>query len=163
MVDLAPLAYLFLSVIVLLYFSQNKVKRQFHLGRYDAWNRSILIVDDDEMIGKMIRPILFSHGYSVLTAETGEDGIQIAKKQKPDLILLDVILPGIKGRDVCRKIKEDPETAHIPVVFQTAKDSPEDIKAEQAVGSSGHITKPIDARVLIKTIQGILDPDHGKD
>jgi len=160
-IDLAPLAYLFLSIIVILYFTQQKVKRQFHMGRYDAWNRSILVIDDDESIGKIVRPILFSHGYSVLTAETGEEGIQVAKKQKPDLILLDVILPGIKGREVCKVLKEDPETANIPIVFQTAKNSPEDVKAENEVGSSGHITKPIDPRILIGTIQGILDPGGG--
>jgi len=157
-VDLTPLAYLFLSVIVVLYFTQARIKRQFHSGRYDAWHRSILVIDDDELIGKIVRPILFSHGYSVLTAETGEDGLQIARNQKPDLILLDVILPGIKGREVCKLLKEDPQTAHIPIVFQTAKDSPEDIKAENEVGSAGHITKPINERVLIATIQGILDP-----
>ena len=157
-VDLTPLAYLFLSIIVVLYFNQSSIKRQFHSGRYDAWHRSILIVDDDETIGKIVRPILFSHGYSVLTAETGEDGLQIARNQKPDLILLDVILPGIKGREVCKLLKEDPETEKIPVVFMTAKHSPEDIQAENEVGSSGHITKPIDARTLIGTIQGLLDP-----
>jgi len=162
-VDLAPLAYLFLSVIVVLYFTQSKVKRQFHSGRYDAWHRSILLIDDDETIGKIVRPILFSHGYSVLTAETGEDGLQIARSQKPDLILLDVILPGIKGREVCKLLKKDPETEKIPIVFQTAKDSPEDIQAENEVGSAGHLTKPIDAKALIGIIQSILDPSKRND
>ncbi|MCK5081489.1 MAG: response regulator, partial [Candidatus Omnitrophica bacterium] len=70
---------------------------------------------------------------------------------------LDVILPGIKGREVCQKLKEDPRTKGIPVVFLTAKDSPEDIQAEKDAGSSGHITKPVNIKVLIETIQSILN------
>jgi len=157
-VDLAPLAYLFLSIIVLLYFSQSKIKLQFRSGKNDPWHRSILVVDDDETISKIVRPILFSRGYSVLAASTGEEGLQIARSQKPDLILLDVILPGIKGREVCVKLKEDPQTKEIPVVFLTNKDSPEDIDAENKVGSAGHLTKPINPKTLVNMIQSVLDP-----
>ena len=156
-IDLIPLGYLFLNIIVLLYFTQSKIKWQFHVGKYENWNRSILIVDDDEAIIKTVRPILLSHGYAVLTASSGEDGLQIVNTQKPDLILLDVILPGIKGREVCQKLKGDPQTRDIPVVFLTAKDSPEDIQAEKDAGSSGHITKPVNIKVLIETIQSILN------
>jgi len=154
--DFAPLAYIFLTVIVFLYFTQPRIKLQFNREKYDAWLRSILVIDDDESISKIVRPILFSHGYSVLAASSGEDGLQIAKSQKPDLILLDVILPGLKGREVCVKLKEDPETQNIPVVFLTAKDSPEDIEAENKVGSSGHLTKPVNAKTLIEMIQSVL-------
>ncbi len=157
-VDFVPVAYLFLSIIVMLYFSQSKIKLQFHSGRHDSWHRSILIIDDDEIIHKIVRPILFSHGYSALTASSGEDGLQIARMQNPDLILLDVILPGMKGREICAKLKEDPKTKDIPVVFLTAKNSSEDIQAEKEVGSSGHLTKPVNAKTLIDMIQGILDP-----
>lgn len=155
-VDLVPLGYLFLNIIVLLYFTQTRIKLQFHSGKYAAWQRSVLVIDDDESISKIVRPILFAHGYSVLAATTGEDGLQIAKKQKPDLILLDVILPGIKGREVCARLKEDPDTKNIPVVFLTAKDSPEDLRAEKEVGSSGHLTKPVNAKTLIEMIQSVL-------
>lgn len=157
-VDLVPLAYLFLNVIVLLYFTQTRVKTQFHNEKFDAWNRSILVIDDDEMVSKIIRPILFSYGFSVLAADTGEDGLQVAKTQKPDLILLDVIMPGIKGREVCEKLKKDPDTKDIPVVFLTAKHSEEDIKAEKEVGSAGHLTKPVNAKILIEMIQNVLGP-----
>lgn len=156
LIDIVPLGYILLSIIVLLYFTQPKVKQRFHAGRRDAWNKSILIVDDDETIIKTLRPMLLSHGYSVLAAGTGEDGLQVIRTQKPDLILLDVILPGIKGREVCQKLKEDPQTRDIPVVFLTAKDSPEDIQAEKEAGSSGHITKPVDMKVLVEMIQNVL-------
>lgn len=155
-IDLIPLGYLFLNVIVLLYFTQSRIKLQFHSSGYDAWQKSILIVDDDETLIKTLRPVLLSHGYAVLTAGSGEEGLQIVRTQKPDMVLLDVILPGIKGREVCHKLKEDPETKHIPVIFITAKDSPEDIKAEEAVGSSGHLTKPINVKLLVDTIQDLF-------
>lgn len=155
-VDLIPLGYLFLNIIVLLYFTQTKIKWQFCSGRSIAWNKSILIVDDDETLIKTLRPLLLSNGYAVLTALSGEDGLQIAQVQNPDLILLDVILPGIKGREVCQKLKQDPRTRDIPVVFITAKDSPEDIQAEKEAGASGHVTKPINIKVLIETVQDAL-------
>jgi len=162
-IDIVPLAYIFMNIIVVLYFTQKKVKWQFHAGRYDPRNKCILAVDDDTMYHKIVRPILLSHGYAVLTAGTGEDGLQIATTQKPDLILLDVILPGIKGREVCKKLKENPETRDIPVVFVTSKDSPEDIQAEKEVGSVGHITKPVNAKILIDTVQGVLGlPEPGR-
>jgi len=157
-VDLAPLTYLFLSIIILLYFSQSRIKLQFRSGKNGPWCRSILVVDDDDTVSKIVRPILFSHGFSVLAASTGEEGLQIARSQKPDLILLDVILPGIKGRDVCMKLKEDPSTKKIPVIFLTSKDSPEDIEAENKVGSAGHLTKPVNPKTLVNMVQSVLDP-----
>ena len=162
-VDLIPLGYLFLNIIVLLYFTQARIKWQFHTTKYAAWNKSILLVDDDESVIKTLRPVLLSHGYAVLTANTGEDGLQIARRQKPDLVILDVILPGVKGREVCQKLKEDPETKKIPVVFLTAKDSPEDLKAEREVGSAGHVTKPVDVKVLVETIQDVLGVKKKKE
>lgn len=161
-VDLAPLAYLFLSIIVLLYFTQSNIKLQFQKGKQQHWSRSILVIDDDDAISKIVRPILFSHGYSVLAASTGEEGLQIARTQKPDLILLDVILPGLKGRDVCVKLKEDPQTKEIPVVFLTSKDSPEDVQAENKVGSSGHLTKPVAPKTLVDMVVSVLDSKTDK-
>jgi len=155
--DLVPLSYMVMSLIVLIFFDQEKVKMQFKTARIASgpW-RSVLVIDDDEALMRTVRPILISRGFSVLTAVTGEDGLTVAKTQKPDIILLDVILPGMKGRDVCKAIKDDPQTKDIPVVFFTAKDSEDDIRAEMEVGAEDHITKPIDPSVLISTIDGIL-------
>ena len=155
-IGLVPIAYLFMNVIVFLYFSQKEIKWQFYAARHRAWNKSILLVDDEEVVVRTLRPILLSYGYSVLTASTGEDGLQIAEKQKPDLIFLDVILPGIKGRDVCQRLKNNAKTRDIPVVFLTAKDSPEDIQAEKEVGAQAHLTKPVSPKQLIETVENIL-------
>ncbi|MBF0384541.1 MAG: response regulator [Candidatus Omnitrophica bacterium] len=154
-VNIVPLSYFILNAVVFLYFNQARVRIQFAGKKTNEW-KSILVVDDDISIIKIIRPILMSNGYSVLTAQTGEEGIQIAKLQKPDLVLLDVILPGIKGREVCKQLKSDPLMKDIPVVFLTSKDSPDDIQAEMSLGASGHLTKPVNAKILISTIQKIL-------
>jgi len=119
--------------------------------------KSILIIDDDEILIRTVRPMLMSNGYSVLTSNTGEEGLRVAKAQKPDLILLDVIMPGMKGRDVCQALKESDDTKNIPVVFLTAKDSQEDIDAELAAGGEAHLTKPVNREGMLSTIQTIID------
>jgi DNA-binding response OmpR family regulator len=118
--------------------------------------KSILIIDDDETIIKSLRPFLISNSYSVLSAETGEIGLEIARNQMPDLILLDVILPGIKGRDVCKQLKEDPVTKDIPVIFVTAKESGDDVAAELEVGGELHLTKPVQYEKLLAAIKQFI-------
>lgn len=110
--------------------------------------RTILLVDDDKSLLKLLQTNFKKEGYFVLTAENGEKGLSLAQQHHPDLILLDVILPGMKGRNVCARLKEDSRTKDIPVIFLTAKDSPDDVQAELALGAVTHITKPIDYRKL---------------
>lgn len=153
--DFIPLSYIFMNAIVALFFSQTQMRNRFTIGLKAAW-KCILVVDDDEGIIKTIRPMLMTNGYSVLTASTGEDGIQVARVQGPDLIILDVILPGIKGRDVCKKLKSDPKTKNIPVVFLTAKDSEDDVEAEKEAGGVSHLTKPINAKELLSIISSLI-------
>ncbi|OGX07967.1 MAG: hypothetical protein A2Z88_04725 [Omnitrophica WOR_2 bacterium GWA2_47_8] len=123
------------------------------MGPAAQLRKSILLVDDDPAILKTLKSALLSSGYSVLTAASGEKGLQVAKNQKPDLILLDVLLPGIKGREVCIKLKNAPETSRIPVMFLTAKDSPDDVEAEIKAGGLAHITKPVNTSKLLEEIR----------
>jgi len=118
--------------------------------------KTILVIDDDKGLIKMVESGLGAQGYMVLSANTGEGGLQIAQNKDVDLILLDVLLPGIKGRQVCAKLKESPKTKDIPVIFLTAKNSPDDIKAELAAGAIAHITKPIDLRDLTAKVHEIF-------
>ncbi len=119
--------------------------------------KSVLVIDDDEGLVKTVKKILLSHGYSVLSALTGEKGLQVARRQRPDLIILDVILPGMKGREVCARLKDDPECRAIPVIFLTAKDSPDDVRAEIAAGALAHLTKPVNAKALLTEVRRALD------
>lgn len=155
-VDIVPWTYFLMSTIVILYFNQSNIKSMFIDHRRRNW-KSVLIIDDDEVALKTMRPLLISNGYSVLMAASGESGLKIIENQKPDLVVLDVILPGIKGREVCKRIKENPKTKHIPVIFVTAKDSPDDIKAEMEAGAAKHITKPYQPKLLLTAVREILD------
>lgn len=118
--------------------------------------KTILVIDDDKVLIKMLETGLGAKGYNVLTAETGERGLKVAQNVPVDLILLDVILPGVKGREVCKKLKQEEKTKNVPVVFLTAKNSPDDVKAELAAGGIAHITKPIDLSSLISLVQTVF-------
>ena len=120
--------------------------------------KKILIIDDDPGVHFITTPILTKAGYVVVSAKHGEQGFQLALNERPDLIILDVIMPGIKGRDLCAKMKTYDVIKDIPVVFLTAKDSEEDIKAELDAGAVTHLTKPIDSAQLVAVVKGILGP-----
>ncbi len=118
--------------------------------------KKILVIDDEKMLHTMLKSVFASHGFEIMSAFTGEDGLALAVSEKPDMVILDVIMPGIKGREVCRRLKADPATSHIPVLFLTAKDSEEDKQAEIAVGAVGHITKPINSMALLRQVKKIM-------
>lgn len=153
--EIIPIGYIFMNFIIFMFFSQSKIKLFFKGGSEIKW-RTVLLIDDDQTQWVTVRSILMNHGFSVLVANTGEEGMQIAKSQKPDLILLDVILPGIKGREVCRRLKSDYVTKDIPVIFLTAKNSPDDVAAEKEVGAVAHLTKPVDVKTLVTAVKEIL-------
>lgn len=150
--SIVPVGYIFMSFIVFMFFSQPRVRLFFNSNSRAKW-RTVLLIDDDQTQWVTVRSILMNHGFSVLVAKTGEEGMQIAKAQKPDLILLDVILPGIKGREVCRRLKSDYATKDIPVIFLTAKNSPDDMAAEKEMGAVAHLTKPVDVKTLVATVK----------
>jgi len=124
-------------------------------------SKKILLVDDDPSSHVVIVPILSKAGYNAISAKNGEQALHLALNERPDLIILDVIMPGIKGRDLCKKIKAYDVLNKIPVIFLTAKDSEDDIKAELEAGAIAHLTKPVNPVDFIKTIDGIIGPHDG--
>lgn len=117
---------------------------------------TVLVVDDDLTFTKLVKSHFLKQGINVVSAETGEYGLEMAKRYKPDLIILDVILPGMKGREVCAKLKEDIATENIPVMFVTFKNSLDDISAEMELGAVMHLTKPINYGHLYEQVYKIL-------
>ncbi|MCB9772284.1 MAG: response regulator [Candidatus Omnitrophica bacterium] len=117
---------------------------------------TILVVDDDLTFVKLVKLHFLKHGVSVISSESGERGLEMAKRWKPDLIILDVILPGMKGRSVCAKLKEDSITENIPVMFVTFKNSLDDISAEMELGAVMHLTKPVNYDHLYEQVHKIL-------
>lgn len=116
----------------------------------------ILIVDDSPTEIHVLSTILESNGYQVVTAESGESGVSVAKEELPDLVLMDVVMPGLNGFQATRQLKKDPATAHIPVVIVTTKDQETDKIWGMRQGAKDYLTKPVDEGNLINTIQAIL-------
>jgi two-component system phosphate regulon response regulator PhoB len=116
----------------------------------------ILAVDDEEDILELIRYNLTREGYDVICVETGEDCLKQARQKQPDLILLDLMLPGIDGLDVCKALKGEDKTRPIPVVMLTAKGDDSDIVTGFELGADDYITKPFSAKVLVARIKAVL-------
>lgn len=120
-------------------------------------NEKILIVEDEPAIRELIRLTLQSAGYpAAYEAADGETGLQLARKHHPDLILLDLMLPGIDGLTVCRKLKADEETRNIPVIMLTAKSEESDVVLGLEMGAGDYVTKPFSRKILIARIRAQL-------
>jgi len=113
----------------------------------------VLIVEDNEKNMKLARDVLQAKGYATLEAVTGEDGLQLAKERKPDLVLMDIQLPGISGIDVLRQMRADPGTAKIPVVALTASVTPSDRTQITQAGFDAFLGKPIVLKEFLETVQ----------
>jgi len=116
----------------------------------------ILIVDDEEDILELVRYNLSREGYKILCASTGEEGLNAAGKEIPDLIVLDLMLPGVDGLDVTRRLKGDDATRKIPIVMLTAKGEESDIVTGLELGADDYITKPFSPRVMVARIKTVL-------
>lgn len=117
----------------------------------------ILIVEDNEKNMKLARDILCAKGYATLEAVTGEDGVRLAKERVPDLVLMDIQLPGISGIEAYRQLRADPGTATIPVVALTASVTPTDRSQITAAGFDAFVSKPISVREFLETVKRLLE------
>jgi EAL domain-containing protein (putative c-di-GMP-specific phosphodiesterase class I)/DNA-binding response OmpR family regulator len=117
----------------------------------------ILIVDDDEDILLIVQTILANAGYSAFTARNGREGVDLAVELRPDLILLDVMMPELSGWEVCTTLKNAPETRQIPIAMLTVKSEIRDLITGMQVGADDYITKPFTRRKLLSTVRRLLD------
>jgi two-component system, OmpR family, alkaline phosphatase synthesis response regulator PhoP len=117
---------------------------------------TILAVEDEEDILELVRLNLAKEGYTVVGVMTGEDGVQQAKAAKPNAVLLDLMLPGMDGLEVCRMLKGDPTTRHIPVIILTARGEESDVVTGLEVGADDYIVKPFSPKVLIARLRAVL-------
>lgn len=118
--------------------------------------RKVLLVEDNAMNSRLAQFVLERGGFEVLQAATAEAGIQIANEREPDIILLDLHLPGMDGLSAARLLKQSPKTSHIPIVALTAHAMQGDEERVVEAGCAGYITKPIDTRQLADTVAGYL-------
>ncbi len=116
----------------------------------------VLIVDDSPTETHVLRGMLEKHGYDVSVAENGEDGIRLAKSESPDIILMDIVMPGVNGFQATRKLSKDPATGSIPIVIISTKDQDTDRIWGMRQGAKDYITKPVTEQGLIEKIKGAL-------
>ena len=127
--------------------------------------KRILVVDDEIYIVHILEFSLNMEGYEVISATNGEEALSKTAKEPPDLVVLDIMMPGMGGYEVCRHLRADERTRHIPIIFLSAKDSPCDRDQGLELGANAYITKPFGPRRLIEEIETLLDEahPHGKE
>jgi len=123
----------------------------------------ILIVDDEKDIVKMLDYNLKKEGFRTISGSDGEDALDLANREHPDLILLDLMLPGIDGLEVCKNLKKEAKTAAIPIIMLTAKTQESDKVVGLELGADDYITKPFSPRELIARIKAVLRRGKEKD
>jgi|SRR5690606_5835197 twitching motility two-component system response regulator PilH len=116
----------------------------------------VLIVDDSPTEVHKLTAMLKKHGHSVIVAENGEMGVKAAKAEKPDLILMDIVMPGMNGFQATRQLSKAKETSHIPVIIVTTKDQEVDRMWGTRQGAKGYMTKPVQERDLISLINQVM-------
>jgi adenylate cyclase len=120
---------------------------------------TILVVDDDPVIQKLLAVNFEMEGYRVVTGGDGEEALAQVVAERPDVVLLDVMMPKLDGIEVVRRIKADPDTAAIPVLLLSAKAQSKDIAAGLEAGADGYITKPFDPLDLLERVAALLRRD----
>ena len=118
--------------------------------------KNIFVVEDEEDILDLIRHHLTKEGFVVATATNGLEAVKAVQRKPPDLILLDLMLPGLDGLEVCRQLKKDPKTAGIPILMVTAKDEESDVVTGLELGADDYIVKPFRMKELIARVRAAL-------
>ena len=123
----------------------------------------ILAVDDEPDILELVKLNLVREGYDVLTASTGEQGLDLARSKVPSLIVLDLMLPGVDGLEVCRRLRADTKTQHVPILVLTAKGEEADVVTGLEVGADDYVTKPFSGKVLVARVRNLLRRGAAKE
>ena len=119
--------------------------------------KKILLVDDSEVVRDMSKAQLEDAGYEVVVAKDGQEGLDLARKVAPDVILLDLMLPRLDGYKVCRLLKFDKLYEDIPVIIMSAKESEADKKIAEQAGANGYMVKPFDLELFNRTVQNLTE------
>ena len=131
-------------------------------GTQEQVKPRVLVVDDEEDLLELVRYNLTKEGYVVECVGSGEEALKAARRQPPDLIVLDLMLPAVDGLEVCRRLKADPKTREVPIVMLTAKSEESDMVAGLDRGADDYIAKPFSPRVLTARIKAILRRDDSR-
>ena len=130
-------------------------------GMPSATRPTVLCIDDDPLVLNFYEDFLAAHGYEVVTATDGLVGIQLAADLRPDVILLDVMLRGLSGYDICRKARADPALQGIPIILLTVWDDPNVVTTGQQAGATRTLRKPADAATILTALGEVLGQESG--
>ena len=120
--------------------------------------KKILLVDDEPSMVQLVRRRLEEEGYQVVIAVDGQEAVDKARTERPDLIVLDVMLPKLMGFSVCARLKTDPQYARIPIILLTAKSQTKDEELGRTAGADAYIRKPFESKELLAAIARLLAP-----
>ena len=118
--------------------------------------RKILLVDDSATVLMMERMILAAERFEVLTANNGLEAQEKARRELPDLILMDIVMPKVTGLEACKALRADPITSHIPIILVTTRGEPQTVEQGYEVGCNDYVTKPVNSSELLSKIRNIL-------
>ena len=118
---------------------------------------TVLLCDDEEVLRSLVRATLDDDGYSILEARDGDESLELARSARPDLIVLDMMMPGRSGLDVLQELRKDPELGNTPVVMLTARARQSDRDAAVAAGADRYLSKPFSPLELITVVEDLLD------
>ena len=122
----------------------------------------VLIVEDNPMNMRLIEMILQPDDYTLFKATDGPEALEIAARERPDLILMDIRLPGVSGLEVARRLKKDPQLSHTAIIALTAHAMKGDMEKAIEAGCDSYVSKPIDTRQLPRLVASMLSPNQGK-
>jgi len=125
--------------------------------------RRLLVVDDDVAVRELVRATLESETYEIIEANDGEEALRMIRENLPQLVLLDIMMPGRSGTEVCRLVKSDPETSAVVVVMLTAKSDPGEREAALAAGADSYFVKPFSPVALLRKVDEVLGIIGGQD
>ena len=116
----------------------------------------VVVIEDEDDIQEVISYNLLRDGFNVRATGDGEDGLQLIKRELPDIVLLDLMLPGLDGLEVCRRLKEQPQTSAIPIIMVSAKGEESDVVLGLGLGADDYVTKPFSPRELVGRVKAVL-------
>jgi two-component system alkaline phosphatase synthesis response regulator PhoP len=116
----------------------------------------ILVIDDDPVGLRYVRFTLEKHGYQVMTASNGLEGLRKARTEEPDLVILDIMLPGMDGYEICHRLRAEPATARLPILMFSARSQDKDKAVGQQVGADDYLTKPAEPSEIIRRVESLL-------
>jgi len=118
--------------------------------------KKILVIEDDPNMIKLIKYNLEKHGYSVISAEGGTEGLQLARQENPDLLILDVLLPGMDGFKICRLLRYDMKFKKLPIIILTGQTTDRHKEMGREVGGNVYLTKPFEPEILLEKVKELL-------